>query len=65
MANTVETLARSCGAHVYCAQKYKYLSIEVQRPARTLEQRTRPSGNIIICSRHEIPNIDAYIDGVS
>lgn len=38
MANAVETLAQTCGAYVYCAQKYEYLSVEIQRPARTPEQ---------------------------
>ncbi|MCG3268376.1 hypothetical protein [Yoonia sp. I 8.24] len=33
-----ETLAKSCGGHAYCAQKYEYLSVELQRPADTPEQ---------------------------
>lgn len=38
MANAIETLAKSCGGHAYCAQKYEYLSVELQQPADTPEQ---------------------------
>jgi hypothetical protein len=38
MANAIEVLAQTCGAYVYFAQKYEYLSVEIQRPARTPEQ---------------------------
>ena len=38
LANTVETLAKSCGAHVYCAQKYEYLNVEMQQRASTPEE---------------------------
>lgn len=36
-ATAIEALARACGAHVYCAQKYQYLEVEIQTPARTPE----------------------------
>ena len=37
-ALAIETLAQACGAHVYCAQKYQYLAVEIQRRASTPEQ---------------------------
>ena len=37
-ADAIETLARACGAHAYCSQKYRYLNIELRRGTATQEQ---------------------------
>ena len=30
-ATAIETLAKTCGAHAYCSQKYKYLNVELHK----------------------------------
>ncbi|MHA3915820.1 hypothetical protein [Halovulum sp. GXIMD14793] len=38
LAEAIETLAKTCGAHAYCSQKYRYLNIELHRRDATREQ---------------------------
>jgi hypothetical protein len=37
-AEAIETLAKACGAHAYCSQKYRYLNVELHQRSATKEQ---------------------------